>query len=698
MRKHFLLIVVFACFIPLLSFAQDVQDTTVVAAEETPEQIAMGFIETAELIMESTKALDQARDMYELAAMTDPNNVKANYMAGDYYLKTVNKGRAAEFFERVKELNENYRFDIYYKIGLGYHLGYEFDKALEYYEMYKTKLIKERNYRGNDKVTLTEVDRRIFECKNAIEFRANPTNYAIKNVGTRVNSEYWDYAPVVNADETVMIFTTRRIEDNTNSNVDQDNFAFEDIFISKKEGDKWGSARNIGEVINTEFHDSNLGLSPDGKQLFIYKDVNNGDIYVSDMISEDVWSPPRPLSNAINSEGYAEKSVSVNKENSLMFYSSDRPGGFGGLDIYVSSKDKQGNWSKSVNLGPTINTDFDDDAPFISYDGKTLYFSSKGRKGMGGHDIFKSEYDSANMVWTEPVNLGFPINTPDDDIYFVATKDGKRGYYASVREDGQGYTDIYMVTLPDHLAESTEQIANKNANTQSAVDSTSNTEVKQVENTQANQQIKPVSLIVRVEDAANGQAMDARVGLISVDERIEIPGKRISTGIYEFQVNMDENTEFMLSAEKDGFLFQNFKVPVPAAGLEAQEVKRRLEMKRLQVGVSSVLRNIYFDFDKATFTTESFNELNKLERMLYENPNISVEISGHTDNVGAADYNKRLSQLRANAVVNYLKNKGIDGRRMKAVGYGEEKPMATNDDEKDGRELNRRVEFRVTGE
>ena len=323
----------------------------------------------------------------------------------------------------------------------------DFDNALVYYKRYEQKTLGDKNYRGDDKVPLSEVQRRIFECENGREFMANPANYSIVNVGTSINSEWRDYAPVLNGDETIMIFTSRRKEGNLNENVDVDNIPFEDIFISKKVDGKWTRAENIGNIVNTTSHDSNLALSADGHQLYIYSPENEGDIYVSEQ-KDGTWSVPQPLSDAINSS-YMENSISISPDKQRLFFASNRPGGYGGIDIYVSEKDKKGNWGKSKNLGPMINTEYDEEGPFIDYDGKTLYFSSMGRKGMGGHDVFKAEYDSVDGKWNEPVNLGYPINTPDNDVYFVSTKDGKRGYYASVRTDGMGYQDIYMVSIPD---------------------------------------------------------------------------------------------------------------------------------------------------------------------------------------------------------------------------------------------------------
>ncbi|MDQ3394172.1 MAG: OmpA family protein [Bacteroidota bacterium] len=661
---------------------------------QSDQEVARDLVAIADEIFNVTKAYIDARDQYAQAADLDPTNIRANYMAGKLYLETINKERATKYYLQVLNLDPSYRFDILYLIGRGYQYGNDFENALEYYERYLNKLDKEVNYRGQDKIPHKEVERRIFECRNGIEFRANPSHVSIVNVGRDVNSEWDDFAPVLNEDETLMIFTTKRKDGNLNEDVDLDNFAFEDIFSSTKTGGKWNKAQNLGPTVNTKFHDSNLALSRDGKTLYLYKDDNGGDIYFSNQLANGTWSKPQALSESINSS-FAELSISISPDNNTMFFSSNRPGGYGGIDIFMCTKDDRGKWGKSVNLGPNINTEYDEESPFIDYDGKTLYFSSKGRKGMGQYDIFKSVYDSAERTWSEPLNLGFPINTPDDDVFFVSTKDGKRGYYASVREDGMGYLDIYMVTIPDLNAPKEMLASKENMQREKPEINKDVTRVIQPEPTVKESAIKPTTLIVRIEDMNGSQPLDAKVSLVSDQSKISIPFKKLEKGVYQFTLSNPSDEEFMLASEKDGYMFKNFRILVPAASEQAREIKRKVEMDKLQVGLNTVLRNIYFDFNKSSFTMNSYAELNKLEKMLSDNPGMKVEIAGHTDRVGTKEYNHDLSKKRANAVVNYLTNKGIDARRLNSKGYGQDRPLASNDDEKEGRALNRRVEFKV---
>lgn len=650
------------------------------------KELAKEYMTQADLIMAETRAINEARELYVTAANLDPDNLKANFQAGYYHINTIGKDRAVQFFLRVYERDPNYRFDIEYWIGLSYQYGMEFDKAIEFYNRYKERLNKRPNYQGSDRVSLAVVDRAIYECQNGKEFVAQPKNYSIINIGREINSEWDDYAPVLNANEDILIFTSRRKEGNTNQNVDLDNKPFEDVFISRKKDGVWTRAENIGPPINTPYHDSNLAFSADGETLFLYTDENGGDIYYSERQPDGKWGQPKPLPGIINSS-FEEKSISISADERTLYFSSNRPGGYGGLDIYMATKDAKGEWSSVKNLGPKINTEYDDDGPFIDYDNKTLYFSSKGRKGMGGFDIFKSVFDEKTNEWSEPENLGYPINTPDNDIYYVSTRDGKRAYYSSVREDGLGYDDIYMITIPE-VPIAVSKPEEKEPETPTELKPEIKPEIRTGPQ-------YPLRFVVNVVDAATGQPLEARVRLLGASDNVVVAGKAIHTGTVEFSIAAQESRDYRLSVEREGYAFVNQTIRLQGMDRQERTEVRRVELRKLETGVVSVLRNIYFDFDKATFRTESYTELNKLERMMMENPNLRVEIAGHTDNIGTAAYNMQLSQRRAEAVKDYLVKKGIDPRRIVAKGYGETRPLASNDDEKEGRELNRRVEFRV---
>ncbi|MBX2968369.1 MAG: OmpA family protein [Cyclobacteriaceae bacterium] len=653
------------------------------------KQQALEYLKIAEEMRAASQADNDIREVLIIGANLDPENLTLNYEAGLYHLMTIQKDLAVQYFMRVYAVDPNYRFNLEYLIGQSYQFGMQFDKAIDYYTRYKDRLVKRPNYQGRDKVDLKIVDRNIEECQVGLEFISAPKNYSIVNISRDINSEWDDYAPVLNANEDEIVFTSRRRDGNLNQNVDTDNKPFEDIFISRKVNGAWQPAENIGAPINSEYHDSNLALSADGQTLFIYKTDNGGDIYFSNRNSNGSWSAPVPLPGIINSS-FEEKSISISPDEKTLYFSSNRPGGFGGLDIYRAILNEKGEWSNVKNLGPKINTAEDDDGPFIDYDNKTLYFSSKGRRGMGGFDIYKTIYDEATMEWSEPENLGYPINTPDNDIFFVSTRDGKRGYYSSVREDGLGYDDIYMITIPE------PQVAQKDPEPVDPVEpieepkDTAKTEVVPKAPVKV-----PLRYVVTAIDAQTKQPVDARIRLQGLRDNIIVASINKSTGVTEFSVKEETAKDYRLSIESEGYMFVNQNVRLDGMSEQEKELTRTVELRKLETGMVSILRNIYFDFDKATFQQESYNELNKLERMMQQNPMMRVEIAGHTDNIGTAAYNLTLSKRRAEAVKDFLTKKGIDARRITAVGFGKSRPLASNDDEEEGRELNRRVEFKV---
>ncbi|MBA4054770.1 MAG: hypothetical protein C0490_08670 [Marivirga sp.] len=670
-------------------------------SQQDPKETARQYMEQAELIMAETKAMDDARELMVTAADLDTTFIKANYEAGRMHLVTVGKERAVKYLLRVFRQDPAYRFDIEYWIGRSYQYGEDFNKALEFYNLYKAKLAKKASYQGKDKIDLATVDRGIFECENGKEFISKPGNFSIVNIGREINSEFEDYAPVLNENEDEIVFTTRRREDNLNENVFDDNKPYEDIFTAKKTGGTWAYAKNIGPIVNNPYHDSNVALSADGNTLFLFKDEGGGDIFYCERQPGGEFGAPVPMPGIINSS-FEEKSVTISNDEKTLYFSSNRPGGFGGLDIYKATKDSKGEWTNVKNLGPNINTDLDDDGPFIDYDGVTLYFSSKGRKGMGGFDVFKSTLDDKGVEWSEPINLGYPINTPDDDIYIVFSKDGKRAYYSSVREDGMGYTDIYLITIPEGIKNIDPTVAKnpieepKDTTTTAVITPTTDPTIKPVEpKTGPKKSLIPLKYIVTVVDAADKSPLTAKIRLQGSRDNIIVAPSSQGAGVYEFNVTNAQPKDYRLSVEVEGYVFFNQNLKIEGASTTEKTVTRTIEMRKLSVGVSSILRNIYFDFDKASFKTESYSELNKLESMLVQNSGMVVEIAGHTDAIGTKEYNQQLSLRRAQAVKSYLTKKGIDSRRIKPVGYGKSKPLASNDDEDGGRELNRRVEFKV---
>lgn len=656
-----------------------------IAQDNSNVEVAQQFVEIADEIMRNTKAYDIAKDQYIMAAQMDPNNIRASYMAGVTLLESVTKGQATEYFTKVFEKDPDYSFDLLYKIAQSLHYGYKFDEATSYYNQYISKLGANPGYLGSDMVVESIVNRKIFECEQGKILMEFPEDVEIVNLGPDINSEYYDYAPVVDADENIMIFTSRRKFENLNPDVSDDNIPFEDIFISKKVNGVWDFPDNIGNVVNTMYHDSNVGLSKDGKELYIYKDENNGDIYMSKLDENGEWSYPEPLGKHINSD-YSETSVSLSPDGKTIFFASDKPGGEGGIDIWVSHKNTKGDWQKATNLGAPINTAFDEDGPFIGFDSKTLYFSSRGGNGMGGYDIYRVEYDSASQIWNTPTNMGYPINTPDDDIYFTPSKDGKRAYYSSVKEDGLGYTDLYMLTVPDEMKRD-----DPNAIPIAVV---------------APVELAPVTLTVLISGPAG--PMDVVISLRGVLGTGGLAAHKTSTGVYNFSSTEGEGNEYVLNITQNGYESQLITINYPAAGNEPfnfersvtlvkakveapKEVRRRPTPRRIS---GDRVRNVYFDFGISYFHSEDAPFIQKAIGLMKQKSTLKLELYGHSDVVGMERFNKSLSIKRAERVKKAMIKEGIEASRISVIGMGSEKPLASNDQEKEGRELNRRVEFK----
>jgi tetratricopeptide (TPR) repeat protein len=634
------------------------------------KQQAVEYYELAKDMITSTRAMDDARDLMVIAANTDTTNLKANFDAGYMHITTINKEEAVKYFMRVYRQMPDYRFDLEYWIGRSYQYDSKFDKAIEFYNRYKDRLNKtSTSYAGLEKISAKEVDRKIEESNNGKELIANPKSFSIINLGSEVNSDYDDYAPVVSADENQMIFTTRRREGNTYENVWDDNKPYEDIFITEKVNGKWTQAKNIGAPINSKYNNSNLTLSPDGNTLFVYKDgVGDGDIFFTERQPDGTWNTPQPLPGTINSP-YHESSVTITKDGNTIYFASERPGGLGKSDIYSATKNSKGVWSVIKNLGPSINTEYDEEAPYIDYDGKTLYFSSMGRKGMGGRDIFKATLiDETKSEWSEPENLGHPINTPDDDIFITGTSTPNRFYFASERAGGYGYSDIYLIT--DKQDEKQDKVV--------------------VETPKVS--LHKLELLVL--DAETEDLLKATVRMKGMDNSA-VAGRNSSDGYYEFMVMSPVPKDYLVYVEMDGYLFENITFTLGGVFDKEMVEQRKILMKKINVGAVSVLRHVFFDIDKAILKPESFDELDKLIKLLQQNVKVRIEIGGHTDNTGTHEYNMSLSNRRAEAVRAYLISKGLDAKRVTSVGYGETQPIVSNDDEESGREINRRVEFKV---
>ncbi len=605
-----------------------------------------------------TDALKMYLDLYHL----DSANYNVSYKIGVCYMKAGkgnNPAEAAKYLQRAvkgvaKDFDEENKKErrapvaSYKLLADAYHLNYKFDDAIITYQQYK-KLAKP------DKQTVKDLDRKIMMCATGKELMACAADVKIVNLGKSINSSYPDYSPRLSADQSTMIFTSRRPENTGGRTYDGGQY-FEDIYIATKKGNEWVS-KNMGWPINTVGNEAAIGISADGQEILIYKDdMGDGNIY-SSHLDGDKWTTPVKLNSHINSDHW-EPSAFLSADGKTLYFVSDRPGGYGGTDIYKSKRTSSGDWGKAENLGPTVNSPYDEHSPYIHPDGVTLFFSSKGHKTMGGYDVFSTQTLPSNEnIWLEPKNVGYPINTPGDDAFYMVSTDKQSAYYSTLKDDAIGEKDIYMVTFPD---------------------------TKPV----------PLSLIKgTVLDSANRAAKNVII-TVTNNETNEIEGvyhANSKTGQYLFVLTPGKSHN--ISYEADGRLFYSENTFVGASNKYSENV-RDVKLSDLAVGSKVVLNNIFFDFDETRLKPNSVTELNRLVGFLNKNPNVAVEINGYADSKGADDYNKKLSLERAKSVVEYLRKQGIDKDRLSAVGHGVSDDSKKSKDPA-GREADRRVELKI---
>lgn len=393
--------------------------------------------------------LAEAEAIYRDLIKLDPENTDYNYELGlSIFEQGVHKGDAAPFFAKaIKSMKNDTLPDMFLYAGKAEQYAGNFLEAIHYYHVYM-RLMKARQGLSPDMLS-ENIPRYIEMCENGmVQFENNKDHIRIENMGDAINSVYADYSPVVAKDESVILFTSRR-ENTTGGDMDVDGSFYEDIYYSLNLNGTWTQASNVdssgrimNKELNTEDHDAAITYAADETQLYIYREE---DVWLSEL-KDGIWTVPVRDKSRDNSPKGFEPSVFITEDQQTMFVVSELSIGYGGRDIYVTKRRPDGTWEMLKNLGKKINTRFDEDAPFLTEDGNTLYFASTGHNSMGDYDIFKSVLED-DGTWSVPENLGPPINTPGHDRYFVTTDNGAVGYYSSDRDGGFGETDIYRIIL-----------------------------------------------------------------------------------------------------------------------------------------------------------------------------------------------------------------------------------------------------------
>lgn len=582
---------------------------------------------------------DQAIDLLQQAIQKDKKFEDAYYRLAFTYRSAGNRVSSIEYFEKGLGLSAspNIQKTYFYELTEGYLRTGSYEKS---------KLNAEK-YLRIEKADKQRIDR-VMVWKSQAEYGLARKNenlgYVVKPLSDTVNKYPMQYFPAITADGQELIFTVRY------GLAHDDN---EDIFISKNDHGRWMTPTSLSENINTSYREGACSISADGRHLiFTICGPHGCDLFESKK-EGDVWRRPVNLGPNVNSNNW-DAQPSLSADGNELYFVSDRKGGLGGYDIWYSKKDSLGRWTRAVNVGKPVNTKYNEIAPYIHVNNRNLYYASDGLPGFGGLDIYVSEKD---YQWSEPKNLGAPLNDYEDQYSFVVTSDGANAYYS--REQGRMKSQIYKTNIPEALR----------------VRSRGNVVKGIVTDAQTK---RPLGSNVELFDLKTSKKISVFTSdSVSGNYLIVIPGK----------------SEYALHVAEPGYLFYSLHFNYEEKDQD-QPLTVNIELQPIQKNASTVMNNIFFEFNQSDINPRSFAELDEVVKFLLMNPEIKVEISGHTDNVGNENYNQQLSLKRAQSVVNYFIYKGVSTSQLTQIGYGSKKPIKPNDTE-ENRQGNRRIEFRI---
>ncbi|NMM47198.1 OmpA family protein [Marinigracilibium pacificum] len=634
---------------------------------------------------------DLASDLLSYADSVAEPNADIKFYLGKSYFLDEKRQKANKAFTELVEMGvpENYNAEVNFYLGRINHFNYNFDTAIYYYNQYINLASSPGSPGYNEDLVEGGVQKFIRESLVAKDLYENKLTLDIENAGSAINSEFAEYVPVPTADELEMYFTSRR-EGASGGKRDVDGRFFEDIYVVSRRSvnEPWSQAKQLPSPVNTKGHDANVGLSFDGKKLIIYKPENGGDLFYCEKLGEDQWSEPVPL-EGINSSHW-EASACFTKNGEYIYFSSDRPGGFGGSDIYRARRLSNGKWGNIQNLGPMINSSLDEDAPYMYVDNETLFFSSKGHTGMGGFDIYSTTYDPEADTWSPPRNIGFPVNTPDDDIYFNLAAGGARGYFSSFRKDGYGEKDIYVLSRPNQEMDKfmmklkfSDRVSQKTVPGSIMVTDPGEDVIAVYRSKDVFGQTYEIPLTFNEKYALTVQAE----GYYTLYEKFEVD-QRPDLFQIVMGVPMLEDLSILYDASgdeilKDSLIINDGEV-VSLAAMTA--TNSRVRKKTENIGY------VYFAFNDIQPVDSSMSEIKKVSYFMNENASSTVTIVGYTDDVGSESANQLLSVKRADQVAKILEAFGIAKDRINVEGRGESNPLGDNSTD-EGRSKNRRASF-----
>ncbi len=546
-------------------------------------------------------------------------------------------------------INPDFYSGIYFNLGNYYLYKGEYDKATQSDDKYLT-------YKNIKEYAIKIAQHRKMCSQFAKDAMQHPVPFNPINLGNAINTNYDEYWPTLSADENTLVITSNIPKDSTVEQILYNRQ--EDFFISHRDAEgNWEKAAPVGKPINTPFNEGAQSITSDGKKMFytVCRGVCN--IFSSNLGADGKWSTPVRVPT-INSPKYSNKQPSISPDGRTLYYVSNCPGGHGQYDIWKTVLMENGNWSAPINLGDTINTEGNEQSPFIHFDNQTLYFASDGHVGMGGFDLFVSRQDLKGK-WSIPKNLGYPINTYRDEDGLIINARGNTAYYSSDRI-AENRRDIFTFELYS--------------------------------------EIRPIPssyLTGTIKDAETTLPVKANFSLIDLLDKHEVM-KSISDDEGSFLVCIPSNKSYAFFASATGYLFYSDHFDMEGEHSIDKPFKKDILLNPIKVNQTMVMRNIFFDTDSSVLKPQSIVELNRLVDFLTVNKTLLIEIGGHTDNQGQDNYNQSLSEKRAKAVVDYLVEHQIAPERLKWFGYGRLKPIADNKTD-EGRAQNRRTEVKITG-
>lgn len=621
-----------------------------------------------------------ASQYYEEALKYNAENAALNYNLAVAYLFSYPRAKSLQYFEKTLELNPDLAEQTKYYYARSLHLNEKFSEAIVEYQAYLS-LLKKKQYKKEE----PKIKRYMSQCSFGQELVKQPKRMLIENLDS-INTEYAEYSPVLTPEADKLYFTSRRpISKRRNA---QDFKYNEAIFVADMKGDEIAGVKLASKKINSKGNDGVLGISPDGQKLYLYKGVRMGDIFVSELNKKGEWKSPARLSDA-SYKHTSQNSVAINPINNELYFVTDGSAGEGGTDIFMKQSKKNGkSWKKQAEtIGDHINTEFDETAVYVTPDGKYLYFSSEGHNSMGGFDIFRCTSKETGG-WSDPENMGIPINTPDDDMFLFSHPNGRDAYISSVRPDGKGDKDIYRITFlgeeKDILITNEDQWLADVSETTAEVSIQEEVEIKKTLLTVVKGKILDYNSTEPV-------AADIEITDNKTNEQVKSVQSKPETG--EYVVALESGKNYALTVKADNYMFfsQNFVI---ADSVKYQEIDLNVKLQPMTEGSKVILKNTFFESGSANLTPESYGELDRLVAIFKMYPDIIIEISGHTDNKGSKAFNLKLSKNRAQSVADYLKSKGVTDAQLIVAGYYFMFPIETNDTE-EGRALNRRVEAKI---